>query len=233
MTATNSITSSVGNVATENNTDKSYLLFKTINTLSVMLYGIVAITIYIMVNSFVVLWVGNEYLIELPTVFVLCLNFYIFGSQNTLATFRNAYGLFWEGRFRPVLMSVENIIFSLLLVKQFGLAGVIIGTIMSRIFSVGIIDSYVIYKNIFNKNVINYHLMKIIHLAIVLLVGITVNYISGFIIVKGILSFIFKGIFVVLITTVCFLLVFWRSEEVKYFKSLLFSLIKQRKYQLS
>lgn len=225
MVAFNSISSSIGNVASEENTEKSFLLFKTIDLISIILYGVCAITIFIMINPFISLWVGDDYIIELPVVLILCFNFYVFGSQNTLNTFRNAHGLFWEGRYRPIVMTLSNLIFSLLLVKPFGLAGIFGGTVISRMLSVGIMDSYVIYKNIFNTGAFKYHFMKFKQGIVLLLIAVFMNYISNFILVSGLLSWLLKSAFISVSSFMLFMLVFWRKTEIKYFRRLMGALI--------
>ena len=229
MTASNSITSSIGNVAAEKNREKSYLLFRTLNLLSIILYGVCAITIYIMINPFMEIWIGDQYLLSRLTVLVLCINFYIFGSQNSLASFRNAYGLFWEGKVRPLVMTLLNLVMSLSLVGSLGLAGILIGTIISRLLSVGIIDSYVIYKNVFEEKVWKYHLMKAKHGLIVFLIGAGLNYILAFMEASSIIYWLLKAMLVGLISMVALLVVFWSSEEIKYFKRITLALLKSRK----
>lgn len=227
MIAFNSVTSSIGNVASENNDEKSYLLFKSINVISIIFYGACAITIYNMINSFIEIWIGNAYILEIPVVLLLSVNFYVFGSQNTLGSYRNAHGLFWEGRYRPIIMTVLNLAFSILLVNVYGLAGVFCATIISRLLSVGIIDSFIIYRNIFNKKVYEYHKMKFKHSVIVLLVALLISYISNLIYIDNFFYWILKSIFIAGFSIIILVLLFWRSEELEYLKKLVLPLLKR------
>lgn len=216
MLVFNSLTASIGNVVASDNNEKTYLIYKAINLLSVIIYGVSGIAIWILINPFIELWVGKNYLLDSSVVFILSINYYIFGSQNTTSTFRNAYGLFWEGRYRPIIMVLANIISSIILVRYIGLSGVFIGTILSRLLSVGIIDPYIIHKYGFKLPVKPYYVIKIKYGFIVLFIGIFTNWITSYIHIMNIWLWILKGIIVCIIPTFILIIAFWRKEEFKY-----------------
>lgn len=223
----NSLMPSVGNVVASEKTEKSYLLYKSINLLSIILYGISAIAIFVLINPFIKLWVGETYVLDFSAVLALSINFYIFGSQNTNSSFRNAYGLFWEGRFRPVMMSISNVLFSVILVKPFGLTGVFIGTIISRIISVGIFDPYIIHKHAFKLPVRFYYYTKIKHGVIVLITGIIAQRLSSLIVVNSIFMWVIDALIVCIVSGTLLLIVFWRTDEFKYVKTIVEGLVKR------
>lgn len=228
MITFNSLTASIGNIAASEKREKAYLIYKAINLLSIILYGISAIAICILINPFIKLWVGENYLLDFSVVLVLCTNYYIFGSQNTTSSFRNAYGLFWEGRYRPVIMTISNILFSIVFVKYIGLAGVFLGTIVSRLLSVGIIDPYILHKHAFKLPVIPYYLDKIKYGFLVFVVGVFTNWSTSFIHIDNLLMWLIKGVVVCIIPTIVFLIIFWRKEEFKYIIRLIKGIYQRR-----
>lgn len=216
MITFNSLTASIGNVAVSEKSEKAYLIYKSINLLSIILYGTTAIAMWILINPFIMFWAGDNYLLDFLVVSLLCINYYIFGSQNTTSLFRNAFGLFWEGRYRPVIMTITNILFSILFVKHIGLAGVFLGTIISRLMSVSIIDPYILHKYAFKLPVIPYYLEKIKYGIIVLIVGIFTKWATSFIQVNNLLLWFIKGFTVCIVSIMFFLIIFWRKEELQY-----------------
>lgn len=228
MITFNSLTASIGNIAASEKSEKAYLIYKAINLLSIILYGISAIAIWILINPFINIWAGKDYLLDFLVVLFLCINYYIFGSQNTTSLFRNSYGLFWEGRYRPFIMTISNILFSIFFVNYIGLAGVFLGTIVSRLLSVGIIDPYILHKYAFKLPVIPYYLEKIRYGVIVLVVGVFTKWVTSFIHIDNLLMWLIKGIIVCIVSTTAFLVIFWRKEEFKYIVRLINSINQRR-----
>lgn len=216
MLAFNSLTASVGNVVANKEIKKTYNLFKTMNMMCTILYGTASIGIYNLGSAFITLWIGESYVLDETVLLVLCINLYIYGSQNSLGTFRNAFGLFWEGRYRPVVMTIANIVFSVVFVQFFGLMGVFLGTIGSRMVSVGIMDPYIMYKYGFKRPVRDYHMLKWFYGGIFLSIGAVATWVSGFIVVTSIWLFILKGLMIVAICLGGFTLMFFKTGEFGY-----------------
>jgi O-antigen/teichoic acid export membrane protein len=206
MAAFNSLIASIGNVALHSDADKSYKIYKSLNTIAHIIYGTIAITIYFSIDNFIIIWLGQDYLLDSLTITAICLGFYIFGVQSSNAIFRNSFGLFWEGRIRPYIMTIMNVIFSYVFLQYFGVSGIFFGTALSRVLSVGLMDSHMLHKYIFHQKVIFHHLHKFIRfievvLIIFILTIIKININIGFPIISWILNngIIFLGSVIILI----------------------------------
>lgn len=227
MLAVNSLTASIGNVIASEDNEKSYLLFKAIDMICIICYGISSIAICILINPFINLWIGKEYLLDSYVVLALGINFYIFGSQNTTSSFRNAYGLFWQGRYRPIVMILSNLFLSIILVQYVGLVGVFIGTIISRLISVGVMDYYVVHKYGFKKSVMPYILKKVMYFFVVCIIGLLSYIIASFIKGNTLIFLILKAICICISSLILFLLFFRKKEEFKYVMSLIYKGLKK------
>jgi len=100
-----------------------------------------------------------------------------------------------------------NLIISISLVHKFGLAGVLLGTIISYFMTVFIQKAYYIYKNIFEKNPIHYFASYLsvvfITIAIIFIVG---NLELSF---NNVISWIIYVIFGALILGIILLIIFY------------------------
>ena len=123
-----SITASIGNFIVTKKRDASEKLFHNINFCSFYIYGICSICLITLLNPFIEWWLGSDYLLPFATTFVLGLNVYVLGMQNVAVSFRTAYGLFWEARYRPIATVIVNIVTSVILAKWIGITGVFVGT---------------------------------------------------------------------------------------------------------
>ena len=78
---------------------------------------------------------------------VIVLDFYIMEMRQVTLCFRNAMGLFWYDRYKPVFEVTINLGLSLLLVQRFGISGVLMGTIISSLATNFWVEPLVFFKH--------------------------------------------------------------------------------------
>lgn len=141
------ITASVGNLGVMEDEHRVKRVFETAVFIGQWMYGVAFICLYEMLNPFVEISFGRQYLFSGEIVFVLCLNFYLNGLRNAAMTFRDSMGLFWYDRYKSILEAGLNIVFSLILVHYMGVIGVFLGTLFSMLLTSCWIEPYVLYKH--------------------------------------------------------------------------------------
>ena len=166
------VTSTIGNVIADGDTERSYKVFEAMQYICFWIYGICSIELFILSSSFVALFFGHEYLIPTSTILVVSINFYLLGMQGGTSVFRDAQGIFWQGKLRPLLQGVLNLVISIVLVKWMGnLTAVFLGTVISRVLTITWFDPYVIHKygfkdmskiKIFIKKYVRYIILTIV-----------------------------------------------------------------------
>ena len=82
------ITASVGNLGATEDEGRVKSIFETAFFIGNWLYGAAAICLYELLNPFVELAFGKQYLFDMPVVLILCINFYINGTRKAVLTFR-------------------------------------------------------------------------------------------------------------------------------------------------
>lgn len=128
------LTASVGNLLVENNKEKTYEIYKKIVLINFIIYGVVTVVFYTVINDFIIIWLGNkEYLFSKTIVLLLSINIYMQGMRKTMQMFATAAGICHENRFIPLIEAAINLIASLVLLYFIGLPGVILGTIISTL----------------------------------------------------------------------------------------------------
>lgn len=152
-----SIAASVGNLNITSNGERKNNIFETLNFIYFWLYCLCSICLLQLLNPFIGIWLGNEYIFSYYIVFMIVLNFYTAGMQNTCVIFRETTGLFQYGKYLPIVAVIINILVSIILVQYIGIAGVFIGTLVSRFVTYVWYDPYSIYKRCFRKSVITYY----------------------------------------------------------------------------
>lgn len=163
-----SVLPSVGNLAAIKGEDKQYDVFIKLNFGSFFLSAVITVGMFELINPLVALWVGQDYTVSTATAAAIAFNMYLFLTILPFQTFREANGLFVQGKYRPAIMSAINVGLSLVLVKPCGLFGVLIATPVSRLLTQTWFDPFVVYKHIFNRSPAQYYLELIKHSAITL-----------------------------------------------------------------
>ena len=83
-------------------------------------------------QPFMKIWVGESNMFSMLLVILMCV--YLLKVGDIVAVYKEATGLYWEDRKRPVIESVFNLILNIVLVKIIGVYGVVISTILSIMF---------------------------------------------------------------------------------------------------
>lgn len=209
----NSFTASIGNLNVEDDPEKKYKIFNLLYYFTVFIFGIIGICLYILLNDFVTIWLGKEYILSSLTVAAIVLHFYVNGVQFSTFTYRQTAGLFKEYKYAPIFAVFVNIGLSIGLAKLIGLSGVFFATSITRLVTAGWIDPIVVHKKVLFKNVKTYFLKYLYYISIVLISLFMVNLISKFIVPTNIFMFILKGI-IVLVLSVAFMVLFtFKTKE--------------------
>lgn len=226
----NAFTASIGNLNSENDSNKLYDVFKKLNFVNFWLYGYLFICLNSLLNVFISIWVGKHAIFSQLNVFLICVMFLVPGMNNVINIFKDACGLYWQTRYRAVATAFVNLIVSLVLVKKIGIAGVFLGTIIAYLTTIYIKDPVVVYKECFrNKKVLNYYLELGIRVLLILLL----NVISNQVVVRlsfymnGLLLFLTSGLVITVLVNAFFCALFHKKEEYVFFRTIFCNLVKK------
>lgn len=145
----------IGNLIAEESKEDAYLVFRKLYLLDHLIAIFVTSVVFTIINKFIIFWVGNDFLFPKSTVFVLIVNLYIQISRGTVERFKDSFGIFWDVK-APVIESIMNLIFSIIIAYKFGIIGIFLGTIISNIAIVKIWKPYILFKEGFKINIKNY-----------------------------------------------------------------------------
>lgn len=147
---------SIGNINATETTQRKRQIFDVVFFMSFLIYGVTAVILYNVINPFIVLWLDETFLLSRFTVMIIVINYYTAGMQSAAASYRDTTGLFRVGQYRPVISAVLNLVISVWLARPLGIAGVLLGTVISRAMVFFWYDPYVIFKYIFEQPLHSY-----------------------------------------------------------------------------
>ena len=87
-----------------------------------------------LIQPFIELWIGRENQLDITMAVLMAAYLYTSKINDMTWVYRQASGLWWEGKSIPLISAVFNLITNLVLVQVIGLPGIVISTILSRMF---------------------------------------------------------------------------------------------------
>lgn len=226
---TNSFVASLGNLNATATREESYNVFNKVFLITVWLYGMASIGIIVLSKSFVEVWIGNDYLLSIGVVIALVSEFYVSGVHTLESHYRYTMGYFVKGRIAPILAAVINIILAIILCKIWGVVGVFIATSISRILTLGVIDSLIIFRDGFNRSPLIYFAKNAGYLALFIVIGLFCFWVISFMHLHTWFGVVFQIIALIIIYNVVMWLVFHRTNSYKEIIQAARFLIKNRK----
>lgn len=160
------ITASVGNLGVTEVRGRVKRVFEATFFMGQWLYGFAAICLYELLNPFVEMSFGKNYLFPNSIVLILCINFFINGMRQSVLVFRDSLGLFWFDRYKAVAEAVLNLGFSLLFVQKWGTFGVFLGTFLSVILTSAWVEPYILYKHHLKTSCLEYFAHYFLYTAV-------------------------------------------------------------------
>lgn len=208
----NSVIYSLGVSNVNNSSEKKYYLFKCFLLINTFIASITALLLGVLWDDFIVLWLGNSYLIPAKVLNSLLLNYTWIMMITGIWVFRDTNGLFVFVKKVLVINAVVNLVLSILCGKIIGVAGVYFATIIADGVTSFWYDAKLVYKKVFDRtDYWKYLLFVIFNVFWVFISKEVINLI--FDIQKITLKrFFYKGIFATIYYILFFALLYGRSK---------------------
>jgi len=214
-TALNGITASVGNLNAVGEKEQKENIFYQLTFINYWIYSMLAIGFMVLLNPFVKIWLGNEYILPISVSIALAVSFFIEGLRTPSYVYRTTLGLFQKAKATPYIAAIINIILSIILCKSWGVTGIFVATSIAQLVSYAWIDPYLIHKYEF-KTPLKKFLKRYIIYTIVFTLNILVCFgIINLVNISGISGLIFNFIIVLIIPNIINLSCFFRCKEYK------------------
>ena len=219
---TAAITGSLGNFFATEDKHAGYALFKKVEFLDFWLYGFSFIALVTLLDPFVQIWAGGRFVLGLPISIAIAINFFVAGYMNTLWVFRSTLGLFKQGKFRPILVAILNIVLSIVLGRLWGVFGVLFATFLSRAAISLWYDPLILHRYGFEvscKPFFARYFRRVLLLTAVLIAMLTIRHVvlSS---ATTVLRFAVMTMVTAIVPNAIFWLAYRRCEEYAYFRSI-------------
>lgn len=225
----NSIIGGLGNLIATEDIERQLSIFKVYRFLGFWLYGFSSVAFYTLLPPFINIWVGEELVLSNLITSLIIIDFYLTGERGVSNNFKTAAGFFNDDKYVPFIQAIVNLLISIFLVRQLGLVGVYFGTIIASLIPMAI-KPYVIYRIIFNENILEYFKDSVKYISATLLAILVIDFLKNLIYSNSFwFNFSFQIILVLILTNFLFYILFRKTEELKYIKEIVLIKISKLK----
>lgn len=145
----------VGNLIAEGNRNKIYEVFWELIAIRFFVAGVVIFSIYMLIEPFISLWLGIEYILPRTVLIIMLANFFIGLIRGATDQFLYGYGLFYD-TWAPIAESIICVAVAIVGGSMLGLEGVLLGGMISLMFIIGIWKPYFLFTRGFKLSVWKY-----------------------------------------------------------------------------
>ena len=145
----------VGNLIAEGNKKNIKKVFWELLSVRYFIGGTIAFCIYMLINPFITLWLGEQYLLSDVVLVLIVTNVLISYTRGGVMQFLYGYGLFRDV-WAPIAEVVINLGTACVAGYYWGLPGVLLGGIVSQLLIVNIWKPYFLFHEGFKDSVWQY-----------------------------------------------------------------------------
>ena len=222
-----SLTASIGNLNTTAEMKEKVLAFRIIEFLAAWLSCYICVGIFVLMNPFISLWLCNQYIFTKDIVALMTLNFYLTLMRRPAQVFKDAMGLFWNDRYKPLAEAIINISAGILLVQHIGIAGVLIAMALSTILAPFWVEPYVVTHNGLNYSLKSYFSSVVRYAGITIALSCLINLVLEKLFIEiTIFSFAYAFVLCTIVVNTIWALLFWNSDELSIIRSFVVKKLK-------
>ena len=145
----------VGSLIAEGDMKRIQQVFWELSSLRFLIASFLTFALYHLMDPFITVWLGEEYILPRSVLIVILTNFFISQFRGTNDQFIFGYGLFHD-TWAPVATLAITVAVALAGGYLWGLPGVLLGDIASSITVISIWKPYFLYKEGFKMSVKSY-----------------------------------------------------------------------------
>ncbi|GKX67458.1 lipopolysaccharide biosynthesis protein [Inconstantimicrobium mannanitabidum] len=215
------IKASFGNFMVQKNLKEANEIFEILYFINFWISTFCAISLFILLNPFIELWLGKGMLFNIITVAILVFNFYFRGMTNAIEVVRNAAGLYNPYpffKFWSLTEGVLNLILAMIFSGLFkmGMVGIFLATSVSTCITAYVLP-WNVYKYVFKMSSRRYYIKHIVYMFSTLVIASITYFISSLVTTDNHLSlFMVKMVACVFVPNSLIVLFFRSSKEFKY-----------------
>lgn len=218
-----SLVASIGNAVATESVEKNYDTMNQLMFVFAWMYGLFSVMLLCLFQPFMKIWVGEKMMLNNRLMIMFVMYFYAICMGVVRAIYVQAVGIWWKEKNRAIIETICNLLFNIILIKLFGLIGVIIGTCLSLVIINFLYGSKYIFIHYFGKEHLkSYYLEHLKYVVCTVMIGMITYFICCNIVVKNImLDIVVKALISFILPNILVLLLIKKTRYYLLFKSII------------
>lgn len=142
----------VGNSIQTESIEQNYSDLKRFNFMYLWISGTCTACLLCLYQPFMYMWMGKDNLLPISSIVLFCMYFFILTMGDIQSIYYNAAGLWWHYRKSTIIEAILNLILNYILVKIWGVNGIIAGTLISLFLVAVLYQERLVFKYYFKNN---------------------------------------------------------------------------------
>lgn len=161
----NGLNAGIGDLVAEGNIKRIKSVFDELFAFRFLMVTSILYCFYYLINSFITIWIGENYLFSDIILLLLVTNTFIMMMRGIVDSFIAAYGLF-KDIWAPIIEAVLNLSLSIILGYFYGIQGVLLGVNISLFLVIFIWKPYFLFKKGLQISLLHYIKLYLIHILV-------------------------------------------------------------------
>ena len=204
---------SVGNLGVTSSKERIQRILESVLLAAALLYGWAGICLYELIDPFVVLSFGEEYLFERGIVLVLCVNFVVMGLRSPSTIFHDSLGLFYHDRFKALSEAAVNLFASIAFAHLLGPIGVFCGTLLATISTSSWIEPWIIYRKSLGRSPAPYYIRLCAYAVVIAAAWALTAWVCGYVQGEPLPTMLLRIPICMVVPVTVFFIAFWHTSE--------------------
>jgi O-antigen/teichoic acid export membrane protein len=149
---TSSLIAGIGNRIQTSSADENLKEMRMINCAYMAISSWASAFLVCLYQPFMILWLGEEYILDISSVILIVALFYIQKSGGIQSVYTEANGLYWENRNRYLYEALLHLLLGLVLTMFFGINGVLAAAVISLFVFGGIFSPLILFRNYYHTS---------------------------------------------------------------------------------
>ena len=226
---TSAMIGGIGNSIAAESKKKNYNDFTVFNFIYMWISSWATVTLFCLYQNFMVLWVGEKLTLPLLAPVLFSIYFYALKMCDIRTTYTSAAGLWWENRSRAICETIANIVLNYLLVRIWGVYGIVLATIIPLILINFGFGAQVLFKHYFTDEKISKYFIDNLGYAVVTIISVIVTFkVTTFIGEYTVANLFIRGIVCCFLPNILLWFAYFRTLKFKMAKEWVLTKIKRR-----
>lgn len=217
-TLNQAVLGSIGNLNATGTREQKKQIFDAYSLVFSWITTFCTLSLLALYNPFIRIWAGEDWLLPMSTVAVICLNYFLPNVLTPVWSYRNTTGLFRETRDILLYAAGINLVLSYFMGLRWGLTGILAATAVSRVLTSFWYEPYLLHKRIFGCSSIPFFLRQGACLGVVVLSFAVITLVSSLCGLGVWGDFFLRGVLCLVIPNGLLLALNFRTEAFGYLK---------------